>query len=88
MNKEEYKTTKNNHNGDVFDLLLIDDKTFLSINKSIIYIIIINVKINNIIKNEKGLIINIYQNQKEDSSMRRKSEESFAFPIRFKKEVK
>ena len=30
MNKEEYKTTKNNHNGDVFDLLLIDDKTFLS----------------------------------------------------------
>ena len=54
-------------------------------NKSIIYIIIINVKINNIIKNEKGLIINIYQNQKEDSSMRRKSEESFAFPLRFKK---
>ena len=30
MNKEEYKTTKNNHNGAVFDLLLIDDKTFLS----------------------------------------------------------
>ena len=30
MNTEQYKITKNNHKGYIFDLLLIDDNTFLS----------------------------------------------------------
>ena len=30
MNTEQYKITKNNHNRDISDLLLIDDNTFLS----------------------------------------------------------
>ena len=30
MNTEQYKITKNNHNDDITDLLLIDDNTFLS----------------------------------------------------------
>ena len=30
MNTEQYKKTKNNHNDDINDLLLIDDNTFLS----------------------------------------------------------
>ena len=30
MNTEQYKITKNNHNAYIFDLLLIDDNTFLS----------------------------------------------------------
>ena len=30
MNTEQYKITKNNHNNDISDLLLIDDNTFLS----------------------------------------------------------
>ena len=30
MNTKEYKITKNNHNDDISDLLLIDDNTFLS----------------------------------------------------------
>ena len=30
MNTKQYKITKNNHNDDITDLLLIDDNTFLS----------------------------------------------------------
>ena len=30
MNTQEYKLTKNNHKGIIYDLLLIDDNTFLS----------------------------------------------------------
>ena len=30
MNTEEYRTTKNIHDGNIFDLLMIDDNTFLS----------------------------------------------------------
>ena len=30
MNTEEYKTTKNNHNSYISDILMIDDNTFLS----------------------------------------------------------
>ena len=30
MNTEQYKITKNNHNAHIYDILLIDDNTFLS----------------------------------------------------------